>query len=50
MKQRPALVFDPFEVLITIGSIPTTALLNTGSTVSTMTVSVYEKHLSDHPI
>lgn len=49
-NQRRALVGDPMEVLITIEGIQTTALLDTGSTVSTIAASFYDKHLSEHPI
>jgi hypothetical protein len=43
-------VGDPRDVFISIESIQTTVLLDTGCTVSTMTASFNEKYMSDHPI
>lgn len=49
-EQRHQLVGEPVEVLIKIENIQTTALLDTGSTVSTMAASFHEKYLSNYPI
>lgn len=49
-KQRHQLVGEPLEVLVKIENIQTTALLDTGSTVSTMAASFHEKYLKNYPI
>lgn len=49
-KQRHQLVGEPVEVLVKIENIQTTALLDTGSTVSTMAAAFHEKYLKNYPI
>ena len=44
------LVGESTEVFIQLDNIDTKALLDTGSTVSTLSYSFYQKHLSHRPI
>lgn len=46
-RQVPGIIRDNTEVTIRINGIPTAALLDTGSTVSTICESFYEQNLQD---